>query len=84
MKKFIKNNFKTILVAGVTALICISGTAFAAYVYNAKQVEYKDGKSVEIALNELYKINNTQNTLYIENAIGSSIFRTYKFIFFIT
>lgn len=54
MKKFFKNNLKTILTVGATAVICISGTAFAAFQYNAKQVEYKDGKSVEDALNDLY------------------------------
>ncbi len=57
MKKFFKNNLKTILAVSATAVICISGTVFAAFQYNAKQVEYKDGKSVEQALNELYNKN---------------------------
>lgn len=73
MKKIIKNNLKTILVAGATAIICISGTAFATFQYNAKQVEYKDGKSVETALNELYSMNKNSNEYsFIENVWSSS------------
>lgn len=71
MKKFFKNNLKTILTVGATAVICISGTAFAAFQYNAKQVEYKDGKSVETALNELYSKKNIhrQNSNQIPEGI---------------
>lgn len=56
MKKFIKNNLKTILAVGATAIICISGTVFATG-YLASQISYKDGKNVEEALNELYNKN---------------------------
>ena len=53
MKKFIGNNLKIILAIFATAIICISGTIFATYQYQASQVEY-NGQSVESALNELY------------------------------
>lgn len=65
MKKFIKNNLKTILVACATAIICISGSVFATLQYQANSVSYttaKNGniKNVEEALNDLYnKKNNT-------------------------
>ena len=48
-----KNKLKIILSIFVTAIICISGTIFATYQYQASQVEY-NGKSVESVLNELY------------------------------
>lgn len=73
MKNFIRNNLKTILVAGVTAIICISGTAFAAYQYQASKIEYKDGKSVEEALNDLFNKNNNTTkgmTLIASNQSG--------------
>ena len=70
MKKFFRNNLKTILAVGATAVICISGTAFAAFQYNAKQVEYKDGKSVEEALNDLYNKSNENNEVLIKEFRG--------------
>lgn len=76
MRNFLKNNLRIILVAGITAIICISGTVLAAYQYNANQIEYKNGKTVEQALNELYS-NRQSNNEYgffsygnIENRYG--------------
>ncbi len=57
MKKFIKKNKKIIIIAFIIGIICICGTAFTSYQYLASQVIYKDGKTVEQALNELYNKN---------------------------
>ena len=58
MKKiWIKSKLKYILIIGITAIICISGTVFATG-YLAKDVSYTreetNIKSVEEALNDLY------------------------------
>lgn len=69
MNKFIKTNLKTILAVFATAIICISGTVFATLEYQASQVEYKDGKSVEQALNELYNQYSNYEVV-LENGNG--------------
>ena len=55
MKKFIKNNKKTILFVIVTAIICISSSVYATLKYSASEISYKNNKSVEQAINELYE-----------------------------
>lgn len=62
--KFLKKNFK-LIVGIIIGAILISGiSVYATTTYLASQVTYKDGKTVEQALNNLYEIydelqNNT-------------------------
>ena len=78
MKKyFIKNKLKYILIVGITAIICISGTAFAALQYQANSVSYTTAKNAEIknveeALNDLYKELNNNSTLSYITTLGST------------
>ena len=69
MKKFFKNNLKTILAVSATAVICISGTVFATG-YFAKDINYtREGsnvKNVAEALNDLY-LNNQVKLYDIKN-----------------
>lgn len=51
-------NFKVLIAILTTAVICISGTTLAAIKYQASEVKYKDNKTVEQALNELYDSRN--------------------------
>lgn len=51
-KTYLKNNFKILLAIIVTAIVCISGSVYATMQYQANQIEYKNGKNVEEALNE--------------------------------
>ena len=60
MKK-LKKNWINLFAIAVTAIICITGTAYATYKYSATEIEYKDGKSIEMALNELYKIKDSKD-----------------------
>lgn len=48
-----KKNIKMILTIVITAIICISGTTYAATKYLASDITYKD-TTIEKALNELY------------------------------
>ena len=53
MKKLMKNNLKVFIAIILTAIICISGTAYAAIRIQADEIGYKNG-TVEDALNDLY------------------------------
>lgn len=53
MRKLIKNNLKVFVAILITAIICISGTVYAAIRMQADEIGYKDG-TVEDALNDLY------------------------------
>ena len=55
MKKFIKNNLKVFIAILITAIICISGTVYAAIKIQASEIEYND-TTVDQALNDLYTI----------------------------
>ena len=69
MIKFIKKNKAIIITAFIVGIICIGGTAFASYQYLASQIMYKDNKTVEQALNELY--NKTISVVATENEVAS-------------
>lgn len=84
----IKNNLKIILAIVTTAIICITGTAFATG-YWAKDISYtKEGtniKNVEEALNDLYLKKQiimyklgSYNTLNTQTIDISNIFTEYK------
>lgn len=68
--RVIRNNFKIILAVGLTAIICISGTAFATG-YFAGDISYKkaDGTqiNVETALNELYSKDINKRSLMVND-----------------
>ena len=66
MRKFIKNNLKVFIAVLITAIICISGTAYAAIKIQADEIGYKDG-TVEDALNNLYGRIGGDN--YVDNTI---------------
>ena len=55
--KFIKNNFK-VIISFVVSVILASGITVYATSYLAKDITYKDNKTVADALNELYTIKN--------------------------
>jgi len=60
MRKLIKNNLKVFVAIILTAIICISVTAYAAIRIQADEIGYKDG-TVESALNDLYNLATTAN-----------------------
>lgn len=60
MRKLIKNNLKVFVAIILTAIICISVTAYAAIRIQADEIGYKDG-TVEDALNDLYSIASATN-----------------------
>ena len=51
MKKILK---KEVIIAFIVGIILASSIAVYAATINAKDVDYKDGKTVEYALNDLY------------------------------
>ena len=53
MKKFIKNNLKVFIAILITAIICISGTVYAAIKIQASAIEYNDTPLDEV-LDDLY------------------------------
>ena len=55
--KFLKNNLK-VIIAFIIGIILASSVAVYAATINAKDVDYKDGKTVEYALNDLYSKSN--------------------------
>ena len=58
MRKFIKNNLKVFIAITLTAIICITGSVYAAIRIQADEIGYKDG-TVEDALNNLYATTDT-------------------------
>ena len=58
MRKLIKNNLKVFVTIIITAIICITGSVYAAIIIQADEIGYKDG-TVEDALNDLYTTANT-------------------------
>ena len=68
--KFLKNNFK-VIIAFILGLVLAGGIVYAAV--SASEIEYKNGKSVEQALNELYG-KTESSTLLWENQSPTSTF----------
>lgn len=74
----IKKNLKYILIIGVTAIICISGTVFATG-YFANDISYtKEGlnvRNVEEALNDLYQSKRERKSgeAFLEMALENNI-----------
>ena len=64
MKKFIKNNLKVFITILITAIICISGTVYAAIKIQASEIGYND-TTVDQALNDLYTTSNRFNSINI-------------------
>ena len=58
MKKFVKNNHRVFIAIIITAIICITGSVYAAIRLQASEIGYKDG-TVEDALNDLYTTADT-------------------------
>ena len=88
--KFLKNNLKLIIGFIVGVILASSITVYATICF-AKDITYKNGKSVEDALNELY--SNKRATLLWTNNSKSSAFNpqtisldlsTYKYVLIIT
>lgn len=70
MKKILK---KEVIIAFIIGIILASSIAVYAATINAKDVDYKDGKTVEYALNELYRIgteNKKQNSGTFSSVVG--------------
>lgn len=55
--KLLKNNYK-LIIGIIIGILLIGGISVYASTYLASQITYKNGKSVESALNELYEKNN--------------------------
>ena len=68
MKKLIKENVKLVLVAIITAIICISGTVLAESVINANQIGYNN-TTVKDALDGMYRINSFQTDYSTEEKV---------------
>lgn len=62
MKKIIKSRIFLVI---ITAILCTGITVYATSTYQASQVEYKDGKKVDAALNELYTKATTYKNLSV-------------------
>ena len=84
---FVKKNIKLIL-GIIIGTILISGiSVYATSQYFASQVVYKDGISVENALNYLYKINNENRYVILEtgtvnsNSLAPSGYQSYTITF---
>lgn len=67
MKKILK---KEVIVAFIIGLVIASGITVYATSYLASQIEYKDGKTVEQALNELYKSKHDNVILLINQTVS--------------
>lgn len=70
MKKILK---KEVIIAFIIGVLISSGITVYATGYLASQVTYKDGKTVEQALNDLYKKNNGSefdNKNYIQTGLS--------------
>lgn len=70
MKKFILNNLKVFIAIILTAIICISGTVYAAIRIQADEIGYKDG-TVEDALNDLYVKSEDELIIRFVNTGGT-------------
>ena len=70
MKRIIKNNLRVVIAIIITAIVCISTTAYAAYNYYAKDISFTPSneswkvENVEDAINDLYLSKKT-NMKYV-------------------
>lgn len=78
MIKLIKNNLKVFVAIILTAIICISVTAYAAIRIQADEIGYKDG-TVEDALNDLYTQINSLVTDENVELLANNTGGTYTF-----
>lgn len=63
MRNFFRKNIKTIITVIITAVVCVSGTSIATYLYNASEIKYNEQMSVEDALDDLY--NKKKNGIFV-------------------
>lgn len=73
----LKRNFKFVL-GIIIGVILTSGVVAYATTMNAKNIEYKDGKSIEYALNELYSQGKIQKNLVFPNGSGNDIILSFS------
>lgn len=81
--KLLKKNIKWIILTVILVIIASEISVYATVNYLANQIIYKDGKTVEYALNDLYtKMTETQasSTVTIDSAsvTGGSISYTFN------
>ena len=69
---FIKKNIKLILGIVIGAVLISGISVYATSTYYASQVTYKDGKTVEQALNELYETKN-YNYIIKDGKLNSNV-----------
>lgn len=73
MKRIIKNNLRVVIAIIITAIVCISTTAYAAYNHYAKDISFTPSneswkvENVEDAINDLYLSKKT-NMKYVTSA----------------